>query len=57
MHLTENCQVYTKIFFSAFWFVLRIGSVIVGGVFYPCLYNTRPINSLIVCVCSHNFVF
>ena len=56
MHLTENCHVYTNIFFSAFWFALRIASVIVGGVFYPCLYNTRcSINSLIVCVCSHNF--
>ena len=33
MHLTENCQVYTKLFFSAFWFVLRVASVIVGGVF------------------------
>ena len=56
MHLTENCHVYTRIFCSAFWFVLRIASVIVGGVFYPCLYNTHPIHSLIACVCSHNLV-
>ena len=31
MQLTENCQVYTNNFCSAFLFVLRIISLIVGG--------------------------